>query len=70
MMEKTELTGMTRDELTAWMAAQGYPAFRGKQVFEWIHRGADFDEMTNLSNARSHSRCRFACSGKARWTER
>ncbi len=40
---------MTRDELTAWMAAQGYPAFRGKQVFEWIHRGADFDEMTNLS---------------------
>ena len=47
----TELTGMTREELTEWMAAQGQPAFRGRQVFEWIHRGADFDEMTNLSKA-------------------
>jgi len=45
----TELTGMTRDELTAWMKEQGYPAFRGKQVFQWIHRGEDFDGMTNLS---------------------
>ena len=44
----TELTGMTRDEITAWLAEKGAPAFRGKQVFEWIHRGADFDEMTNL----------------------
>ena len=24
------------------------PAFRGKQIFKWIHQGADFDEMTNL----------------------
>ena len=44
----TELTGMTCEELTAWMKEQGYPAFRGKQVFRWIHRGADFEEMTNL----------------------
>ena len=48
-MEKTELTGMTRDEITAWVREQGLPAFRGKQIFEWIHRGADFDTMTNLS---------------------
>ena len=47
----TELTGMTREEITAWMKEQGYPAFRGKQVFEWIHRGADFDGMTNLPAA-------------------
>ena len=44
----TELTGMTREEITAWMKKQGYPAFRGKQVFEWIHRGTDFNGMTNL----------------------
>ena len=44
----TELTGMTREEITAWMKEQGYPSFRGKQVFEWIHRGAEFDGMTNL----------------------
>ena len=44
----TELTGMTCEELTAWIKTQGYPTFRGKQVFRWIHQGADFDEMTNL----------------------
>ena len=44
----TELTGMTCAELTAWFRAEGQPAFRGKQVFRWIHQGADFDGMTNL----------------------
>ena len=44
----TELTGMTCDEITAWVKEQGYPAFRGKQIFRWIHQGADFEEMTNL----------------------
>lgn len=44
----TELTGMTCEEITAWVKDQGYPAFRGKQIFRWIHQGADFDEMTNL----------------------
>ena len=45
----TELTGMTCEELTAWIRGLGYPAFRGKQIFRWIHQGADFNEMTNLS---------------------
>lgn len=45
----TELTGMTGAELTEWVKAQGYPAFRAKQIFQWIHRGAEFGEMTNLS---------------------
>ena len=40
---------MTLCELTAWVVKQGYPAFRGKQIFRWIHQGADFGEMTNLS---------------------
>ena len=44
----TELTGMTCAELTEWVKEQGYPAFRGKQIFQWIHQSADFDEMTNL----------------------
>ena len=44
----TELTGMTCEEITAWIREQGYPAFRGKQIFRWIHQGADFSEMTNL----------------------
>ena len=44
----TELTGMTPQELQAWCASSGLPAFRGKQIFRWIHQGADFDGMTNL----------------------
>ena len=45
----TELTGMTLAELTEWVKTQGYPAFRGRQIFRWIHQGAEFGEMTNLS---------------------
>ena len=45
---KTELAGMTEAELTAWAKERDLPAFRGKQIFQWIHRGADFPEMTNL----------------------
>ncbi len=44
----TELTGMTCAELTEWVQKRGVPAFRGKQIFRWIHQGKDFDEMTNL----------------------
>ena len=47
----TELTGMNPAELTDYCRAQGLPAFRGKQIFRWIHQGADFDGMTNLSLA-------------------
>ena len=44
----TELTGMTAAELAAWCKEQGLPGFRAKQIFRWIHQGADFDGMTNL----------------------
>ena len=45
----TELAGFTCDEMITWAKTQGYPSFRGKQIFRWIHQGADFEEMTNLS---------------------
>ena len=44
----TELTGMNPAELTDYCREQGLPAFRGKQLFQWIHQGVDFDGMTNL----------------------
>ncbi len=44
----TELTGMTQQEMIAWCAERKLPAFRAKQIFRWIHQGADFDGMTNL----------------------
>ena len=41
---------MTLEELTAALKELGEPAFRGKQVFTWLHRGvSSYDEMTNLS---------------------
>ena len=44
----TELTSMTREEIRAFCRDEGIPAFRGDQIFSWIHRGVDFHEMTNL----------------------
>ena len=46
--KKMELTGMTCGEITEWVRGAGMPAFRGKQIFQWIHRGVDFDGMSNL----------------------
>ncbi len=44
------LTGQTPDELAAALAALGEPAYRARQIFEWIHRKRvlDFQAMTNL----------------------
>ncbi len=49
-MEKTNLLGLTEDELKEFAVKQGEAAFRGKQLFKWLSAGVrDFDEMTNLS---------------------
>ena len=46
----TDIKSMTLEELTAVLREMGEPAFRGKQVFSWLHRGAvSFDGMSNLS---------------------
>ena len=50
-MEKTQLLGMTPDELAAYLKALGQPAFRAKQVFSWLHQGAAFEQMSNLPKA-------------------
>ena len=48
----TDLKSMTAVEVTETLQAMGEPAFRGKQVFTWLHRGVtDFDGMTNLSKS-------------------
>ena len=45
-----DLKSMTLPEMTAALKEMGQPAFRGKQVFTWLHKGVTtFDEMTNLS---------------------
>ena len=44
------LKSQTLPELTATLKELGQPAFRGKQVYTWLHKGVrSYDEMTNLS---------------------
>ncbi len=49
---KVDIKSMTQEEIVAAMKALGESAFRGKQVFSWLHKGVtSFDEMSNLSKA-------------------
>ena len=44
------IKSMTLPEVTAALKELGQPAFRGKQVYSWLHKGVrSYDEMTNLS---------------------
>ena len=44
-----DLKSQTLEEMTATLKEMGEPAFRGKQVFTWLHKGVtSFDEMSNL----------------------
>ena len=47
-----DLKSLSLQEMTDVLKAMGQPAFRGKQVFTWLHKGArSFEEMTNLPKA-------------------
>lgn len=47
-----DLKSMTKDEIIQFAKEQGQPAFRGKQLFQWLHRGVtSADEMTDLPKA-------------------
>ncbi|HLZ65017.1 MAG TPA: 23S rRNA (adenine(2503)-C(2))-methyltransferase RlmN [Aliidongia sp.] len=49
--DRTNLVGLSRDELIAAMASIGAPKFRANQLWQWIYnKGAtEFDAMTSLS---------------------
>ena len=45
-----DIRSYTLEELTAALKEMGEPAFRGKQVFSWLHRGVrSFEEMSDIS---------------------
>ena len=48
---KPPLTGETLESLTARLQEKGEPAFRAKQIMEWLYkkRARSWDDMTNLS---------------------
>ena len=46
------LKSLTQPELADILKQLGQPAFRAKQVFSWLHKGArSYEEMTNLPKA-------------------
>lgn len=49
-MSKISISSMTLSRLSEEFSAAGFPAFRAKQVYGWLHqkRVASFAEMTNL----------------------
>ena len=48
----TDIKSMTMEEITQACRDMGEPAFRGKQIFTWLHKGVtSFDGMSNLSKA-------------------
>ena len=52
MTPLVDIKSMTLEELTAWLKERGEPAFRAKQVFRWLYRGAtSFSEMSDLSKS-------------------
>ena len=49
---KQDLLDLTMEETKSFAAALGEKPYRGKQVFQWIYRGAaGFEEMTDLPKA-------------------
>jgi len=45
------LVGMTQEQMTTVLGEAGHPAFRARQLYEWVYKKAalNFDEMTSLS---------------------
>ena len=62
-----DIRSMTLEELTEALGEMGEPAFRGRQVFAWLHRGVrSFDEMSDISKSlRERLGERFSLSGPA-----
>ena len=47
-----DIKSLTIEEITELLHGWGEPAFRGRQVFTWLHRGVtSFEDMSNLSKA-------------------
>ena len=64
-MAKNDLKSMSLEELQLFLADMKEPKFRGKQVFEWIHKKqvSSFDEMTNLSKSLREKLQQYAVVG-------
>jgi len=48
---KADLKGMSLEETEAWVEAQGLPAYRARQLRQWLFKGlvTSFKDMTNIN---------------------
>ena len=48
-MANIDLRSLSVEELTEQLSSRGFPAFRAKQIRQWLDKGvSDFDQMTNI----------------------
>jgi len=61
--ERTNLLGLSRPELEAFVTRQGAKPFRARQLLKWIYRRgeADFGRMTDLAKEFRATLSRIAC---------
>ncbi len=60
---KTDIKSLTLSELTEFVKDMGEPAFRARQLYEWMHvkRVPSYDEMTNIPKSLK-KKCEENCS--------
>lgn len=48
---KKDIKSLSLDEILTWIQANELPAYRAKQIYEWLHKYgvADFSEMSSIS---------------------
>ena len=49
--DRPDLLSKTPSELRQYCQSTGLPVFRAKQIFSWLHRGCQYEEMTDLPHA-------------------
>jgi 23S rRNA (adenine2503-C2)-methyltransferase len=67
---KADLLGMLPEELETFLRALGQPAYRARQLFAWLHRGAAFEEMTDLPAPLRERLAALASAARLRPVER
>lgn len=66
-----DLKDFEYEELEKFIMETGEPRFRAKQIFQWMHRGAEsFDEMTNLSKAVKEKLSKICCVSRLKIREK
>lgn len=53
MLEKQDIRSLNYEDMQKWIVSIGEKAFRGKQIYEWLHQrqAEEFEEMSNLPKA-------------------